>query len=158
LRRAVSLGWADRVIAPPAAVVDALTGLVSPDYLLARLGEVYAAAESRGTSVNAEHALVVVRIDLAGRTGLRRSLPMISLADGLRTVFAAGQTVAVLSDRVAVVLAERNDLLFRQAAVLHDLLDHRMQLDPTMAGRPEVWVEMLPEALASAIMQVRDLG
>ena len=72
-----------------------------------------------------EHALVVVRIDLLGRTGLVRSLPMVMSADVLRTVFAAGQTLALLSDRVAVVLAPRNDLLFRQAALLHDLIVER---------------------------------
>jgi hypothetical protein len=158
LRRAVSLGWADRVIAPPAAVVDAMTGLASPDYLETRLGEVYASAESRGTAVSAEHALVVVRIDLLGRTGLVRSLPMVMSADVLRTVFAAGQTLALLSDRVAVVLAPRNDLLFRQAALLHDLIVQRTVGETASAGRPEVWVETLPSTLGSANLLVRDLG
>ncbi len=158
LRRAVSLGWADRVIAPPAAVVDAMTGLASPDYLETRLGEVYASAEARGTAVSAEHALVVVRIDLLGRTGLVRSLPMVMSADVLRTVFSAGQTLALLSDRVAVVLAPRNDLLFRQAALLHDLIVERTVGDAVAAGRPEVWVEMLPSTLPSAKLLVSDLS
>jgi len=158
LRRAVSLGWADRTIAPPAAVVDPLTGLASPDYLETRLGEIYASAEARGATVSSEHALVVVRIDLLGRTGLVRSLPMVMSADVLRTVFAAGQTLALLSDRVAVVLAPRNDLLFRQAALLHDLIVERTVGDRTSAGRPEVWVEMLPSTLESAKLVVGDLA
>ena len=158
LRRAVSLGWADRVIAPPAAVVDAMTGLASPDYLLTRLGEIYASAEARGAAVAVEYALVVVRIDLLGRTGLVRSLPMVMSADVLRTVFAAGQTLALLSDRVAVVLAPRNDLLFRQAALLHDLIVERTVGDPAAAARPEVWVETLPSTLTSAKLLVNDLG
>ena len=46
LHRAVSLGWADRMMDPPITVFDPLTGLVSRDYLRTRLGEVYRAGDS----------------------------------------------------------------------------------------------------------------
>ena len=51
LRRAVSLGWADRISAPPASVEDPLTGLTTPEYLRVRLGELYRAADVSGDSV-----------------------------------------------------------------------------------------------------------
>ena len=55
LHRAVSLGWADQMTEPAPSVFDPLTGLVSPDYLRTRLGEVYRAA------------------DIAARQGVRQS-------------------------------------------------------------------------------------
>ncbi len=159
LRRAVSLGWADRVVAPPAAVVDALTGLVSPDYLDIRLCEIYQAAEANGRSVSNDHALVVVQLDLAGRTGLDRALPMMVVGDALRTVFSAGQTLALLSDRLAVCVTDRVEPLHRQAGLVHDLLTRRFADDPSLrVGRPEVWVEALPGSAGSAIDLVRELG
>ncbi len=76
LHRAVSLGWADRMMAPRPTVFDPLTGLVSDDYLRTRMGEVYRAAEVADTKVSSTHALVVVRVDLTGRAGWDRITPL----------------------------------------------------------------------------------
>jgi hypothetical protein len=158
-RRAVSLGWADRVIAPPAAVVDPLTGLMSPDYLHARLAEEYQAAEAAGRTISDDRALVVVRLDLAGRSSIERALPMMVVGDCLRTVFSAGQTLGVLSEKVAVVLGPRDERLPRRAALLHNLLGSRFTDDMSLrVGRPEVWIETLPTGCPAAVDLVRELG
>ena len=104
LHRAVSLGWADRMMAPRPPVFDPLTGLVSADYLRTRMGEVYRAADVADTKVSATHALVVVRVDLTGRTGWDRITPLILSGDAMRTVFDGGQTLARLADHMAVAL------------------------------------------------------
>lgn len=159
LRRAVSLGWADRITAPPAGVVDPLTGLLSPDYLHARLGEVYRAAEVAGDRVPSSSALVVVRVDVSGECELDRALPMMVIAEAMRTVFSGGQTLSLLSERTAVVLCGRDRRLARRATLLHELLVPRLASDPQIAHADvQVWIESLPTLLPLAIDLLTDLG
>ena len=159
LRRAVPLGWADRLTAPPITVVDPLTGLVSSEYLQVRLLEIYAAAESGGYQVPATSAFVVVRLDLTRHHGLDRLLPMMLAADAMRSAHSAGETIAGVSDLVAVVLTPRTAGLPLQAVALAELLAHRLAADPTIdVGPPEVWIEGLPTGYDAAIDLLRELG
>lgn len=157
LRRAVSLGWADRVAAPPAAVRDPMTGLVTAEYLQARLGEVYAEAEASAQDVGTTYALVVVRLDLRTRSGWQRLLPMILTADALRAVFSGGQTIAQLCPAVALVLTRRDPLLARKALLLGDLVNEKVSDDPDATiPRPNVWIEHLPRRYRMALDLLAD--
>ncbi len=159
LRRAVSLGWADRIIAPPSTVADPLTGLVTPEYLNLRLGEVYRAAEVTGEQLAAGWALVVVRLDLLGHSGWQRILPMILVADGLRRVFDGGESLALLADSVAVVLCRREPMLARRARLLCSMISDQIELDARLViPAPSVWIETLPPGYAAARDLVADLS
>ncbi len=167
LYRAVSLGWADRMAAPTASVFDPLTGLVSMDYLTTRLGEVYRAAEVSGHQVSICSALVVVRVDLSGRRGWDRMAPLILAADALRTVFDGGQTLAKLSDQMAVALTDREEMLARRTQLLAGLVTQRLVQDRPAARAfadyrgtplPRVWIEKLPDSQTAAVDLIRELG
>ena len=159
LHRAVSLGWADRMTAPMVSVFDPLTGLVSQDYLRTRIAEVYRAAEVAGRTVSTSHALVVLRVDLTGRTGWHRVTPLILSGDAMRTVFDGGQTLARLADHMAVVLTERGDGLARRAQLLGGVLTDRLRRDATdAASAPRIWIERLPDTLHAAVDLIGELG
>ncbi|MTD14140.1 GGDEF domain-containing protein [Nakamurella sp. YIM 132087] len=159
LRRAVSLGWADRVTAPPAAVSDPLTGLVTPEYLKVRLAEIYRAAEVEGGAVPDSSALVVVRLDLTDRTGWQRVLPMILSADVMRSVFDGGRTLAQLGPSVAVVLTDRDAVLARRARLLATMIGSQLAVDPAASiPDPQVWIENLPPTYNSALDLLGELG
>ena len=175
LYRAVSLGWADRMSVPTASVFDPLTGLVSMDYLVTRLGEVYRAAEVADHRVSTGHALVVVRVDLTGRTGWGRLAPLILVGDALRTVFDGGQSLARLSDQMAVALTEREAMLARRTQLLAGMVTERLiedhpagetangattadSDDSRSAHLPRVWIEQLPDSQTAAVDLIRELG
>lgn len=152
LHRAVSLGWADRMMAPRPSVFDPLTGLVSPDYLRVRMGEIYRASDVAGDKVSVTHALVVVRLDLAGRSGWDRVTPLILSGDAMRTVFDGGQTLARLADHTAVALTDRECLLARRAQLLAGMVSQRLSMGEQAASPgPRVWIERLPDSLRAAV-------
>jgi len=159
LQRAVSLGWADRMMAPEPSVLDPLTGLVSIDYLRTRIGEVYRAAEVAGHRVSADQALVVIKVDLTGRAGWHRITPLILAGDALRTVFDGGQTLVRLADHMAVVLTARDPLLARRVQLLCGLVSERLTRGhrvPSPGSR--IWIEQLPDSLPAAIDLIGELG
>jgi len=159
LRRAVSLGWADRITAPPSNVADPLSGLVTPEYLKIRLGEVYRAADARGDSISLDSALVVVRLDLRTHVGWQRTLPMVLVGDCLRQIFDGGQTLAVLGDSVAVVLSDRDVNLARRARLFCAMIGSQIETDSEMAvPPPSVWIEALPQTYSAARDLVAELG
>ena len=89
LHRAVSLGWADRMMAPRPSVFDPLTGLVSQDYLRTRMGEVYRSGR-RGRQ---QGSLPPTRWSLSGstspaETGWDRITPLILSGDAMRKAFS----------------------------------------------------------------------
>lgn len=158
LRRAVSLGWSEVATAPQVSLVDPMTGLVSLGYLQLRLAELYRAAAAGAESVPTSHALVIVKIHSAGH-GLRRRLPMVVAADGLRSVFDGGETLAVLSDSVIAVLCERTDNLPLRAALARSvgrkLLDRDELTGPvTITG----WIEALPTTSSMADQMLAELS
>ena len=158
LRRAVSLGWADGIQAPPVTVSDPLTGLVTAEYLKVRLGEVYQAAEVSGVPVSDSHAFVVVR--MPGRSDdWVHGLPMILVADVMRTVFDGGRTHGRLGRSVAVVLAERDTVLARRARLLCTMIAAQMPSQPGDAvAIPSVWIENLPPTYSAALALMGELG
>ncbi len=159
LRRAVCLGWADRISAPPSSVEDPLSGLATPEYLQVRLGEVYRAAEVSGGSVESDSALVVVRLDLEDQRGWQRTLPMILVADAMRQVFDGGQSLALLGESVAVVLCDRDAMLARRARLLCNFINHQIDVDPQVAiPGPSVWIETLPTRYGAAMDLIAELG
>jgi len=159
LRRAVSLGWADQITTPPPSVVDAMTGLVSPEYLRVRLGEVYRSAEVRGEPVSGDSALVVIRLELDSRNAWYGPLPMVLVGDGMRRVFDGGQTLALLGDAVAVVLCGRDAMLARRARLLCSMVADQIELDPQISiPTPSVWIETLPLRYGAALDLISELG
>jgi hypothetical protein len=157
LHRAVSLGWADQMTRPAPTVFDPLTGLVSPDYLRTRLGEVYRAADIAAGKVSVSHALVVVRVDLTDRAGWDRITPLILAGDAMRTVFDGGQSLARLADHMAVALTEREAMLARRTQLLAGMVGEgwsRIGAD----ARPRVWIESLPDSLPAALKLIGALA
>jgi len=119
-----------------------------------------------GYHVSTRHALVVVRVDLSGRRGWDRLAPLILAADALRTVFDAGQSLARLSDQMAVALTDRDDMLARRTQLCAGLVTERLVQDRP-AGRiehhrctplPRVWIEQLPDSQAAAVALISELG
>lgn len=159
IHRAASLGWAERMTTPRAAVFDPLTGLTSVDYLRTRLGEVYRAADVAGSKVSASHALVTVRLNLAGRTGWNRLTPLVLAGDAMRTVFDGGQTLARLADHMAVVLADRNPMLARRTHLLTGLVAERLSRDGGSGESPaRIWIERLPDKAPAAVDLIGELA
>lgn len=159
VHRAASLGWAERMTIPRQAVFDPLTGLVSVDYLRTRLGEVYRAADVAGTKVSATHALVTVRLRLAGRTGWDRLTLLVLAGDAMRTVFDGGQTLARLADHMAVALVEREVMLARRAHLLTGMVNERLGRDqPPGETMARIWIERLPDSAPAAIDLISELA
>jgi hypothetical protein len=158
LRRAVSLGWSEVATAPQVSLVDPMTGLVSQGYLQLRLGEIYRAGAETCAPVTGTHALVIVRIS-SHHVGLRRRLPMVLVADALRGVFDAGQTLALLSDSVIAVLTERDARLPARAALAQALSQRLVDRDE-LAGPVSIacWIEPLPGSGALATEMLADLS
>jgi hypothetical protein len=159
LRRAVSLGWADRVAAPAGEISDPLTGLVSREYLELRLTEVYQACAAERTEVTEEYALAVVRVELGERSMWQRVLPMILVGESLRVVFDAGETLARLGEPVAVALVRRSDLLARRVQLLGRLIASRTAADPdSRIMEPRLWIEPLPPTYSAARKLLAELS
>ena len=159
VHRAASLGWAERMTTPRQAVFDPLTGLVSVDYLRTRLGEVYRAADVAGTRVSVTHALVTVRLSLAGRTGWDRLTPLVLAGDAMRTVFDGGQTLARLADHMAVALVEREGMLARRTHLLTGMVTERLGRDqPPGETVARVWIERLPDSAPAAVDLISELA
>ncbi len=157
LHRAVSLGWANQMTEPAESVFDPLTGLVSPEYLRTRLGEVYRAADITACKVSASHALVVVQLNLADRAGWERITPLILVGDALRTVFDGGQSLARMTDHMAVALTEREAMLARRTQLLAGMVGEGWSRDASDAC-PRVWIESLPDSLPAALNLIGALG
>jgi len=159
LRRAVSLGWADRITTPPSSVEDPLTGLATPQYLQVRLGEIYRAVDSSAEPAPFPWALIVVRLNLTGQQGWQRTLPMILIGDAMRQVFDTGQSLALLGESAAAVLSERDPQLARRARLLSSFITAQLNADPQIRVRPpSVWIEGLPTTHGGAIKLIAELG
>ncbi|AZI58541.1 GGDEF domain-containing protein [Nakamurella antarctica] len=159
LRRGVSLGWAERITAPPVGISDPLTGLVSKEYLQLRLAEIYQQAQAQHFDVNERFALAVVRVDLSGRSAWQRTLPMILVSECLRSVFDAGETLARLGEPIAVALAHRDEMLPRRLQLAARMYTSRISADPQAnIPAPRVWTEPLPTKFASVRFLLDELA
>ena len=92
--------------------------------------------------------------------GWDRMAPLILAADALRTVFDGGQTLAKLSDQMAVALTDREEMLARRTQLLAGLVTQQLVQDRPAARAfadfrstplPRVWIEKLPDSQAAAI-------
>ncbi|MEU4444076.1 GGDEF domain-containing protein [Actinosynnema sp. NPDC050801] len=157
--RCTALGWGD-VMSRQAANCSAdnpLTGLATPAYLRTRLREVYAETRAVGRQ---EHVLVLVSLDLSRTSGWSRVVAMTLLADAVKEVFDAGQTVASIGPAVACVLLRRDRHLLRAVANLQVLTADRLAVDPHVAptGPVRVWLEEMPPTCEDALALVTRLG
>ncbi|WP_367135272.1 GGDEF domain-containing protein [Saccharothrix sp. HUAS TT1] len=159
LLRCTALGWGE-VMTKQAANCSAdnpLTGLATSAYLRTRLREVYAEARAAGRQ---EHVLVLVALDLTRTSGWSRVVAMTLLADALKEVFDAGETVASIGPSVACVLLRRDHRLPRAVANLRVLTADRLAVDPHVAptGPARVWLEELPPTCEDAAALVAGYG
>ncbi|WP_433870029.1 hypothetical protein [Saccharopolyspora sp. CA-218241] len=149
--RALALGWAE-VTARHAIgreVRDPLTGLATPGYLRTRLHEVYRWARAAGRTPADEHALITVSLRVPDHGhGYPRSMGMVLVAEVLRAVFDAGETVALLRASTAAVLAPRDRTLGVRCARVRHLAERKLAADPALrVPRPDpvsVSLEALP--------------
>lgn len=150
--RSTALGWGDVMSrrAASCAADNPLTGLATPAYLRTRLREVYAEARAAGRQ---EHVLVFVALDLTRTSGWSRVVAMTLLADALKEVFDAGETVASAGPAVACVLLRRDRHLARALSNLRVLTADRLAVDPHVApaGPVRVRVEELPPTWDDAV-------
>ncbi|MFC5057598.1 GGDEF domain-containing protein [Saccharothrix xinjiangensis] len=157
--RATALGWGDVVSAQAAecAADNPLTGLATSAYLRTRLREVY--AEERVTGRRG-HALVLAALDLSRVSGWSRVVAMTLLADALREVFDAGQTVASVGPATACVLLRRDEALDLAVGNLRVLAADRLAVDPHVAptGPVRIRVEELPPTWEEAVALITGLG
>ncbi|MDQ2587144.1 GGDEF domain-containing protein [Saccharothrix yanglingensis] len=157
--RVTALGWGDVVSeqAGSCAADNPLTGLATSAYLRTRLREVYAEARVAGRQ---DHVLVLVSIDLNRVSGWSRVVAMTLLADALKEVFDAGETLASVGPSTACVLLRRDGRLARAVVNLRLLTAHRLAVDPHVAptGPAKVWLEQLPGTYDEAARLVTALG
>ncbi|MEU4742726.1 GGDEF domain-containing protein [Actinosynnema sp. NPDC023658] len=157
--RSTALGWGDVMSrqAASCSADDPLSGLATPAYLRTRLREVYAEARALGRQ---EHVLVLVSLDLSRTSGWSRVVAMTLLADALREVFDAGETVASIGPSVACVLLRRDRHLARAVANLRVLTADRLAVDPHVAptGPVGVRLEELPPTCEDAAALIARLG
>ncbi|MEU5695379.1 GGDEF domain-containing protein [Actinosynnema sp. NPDC020468] len=140
--RVTALGWGD-VMSRHAADRPAdnpLTGLATSAYLLTRLREVYAETRACGHS----YVLVFVSLDLSKVSGWSRVVAMTLLADALREVFDAGETLATTSRSTAVVLLRQDPDLRRRLTNLRFLAADRLAVDPHVAPTGPVRLRVVP--------------
>lgn len=160
LVRLTSLGWADAALQPAGAEVrDPLTGLATAPYLRTRLHELYHRARALGAGVT-DHVLAVIRPDLTDLPSWARVACMVLIGQVLRTVFRAGETLALTGPSVAAVLTVRNESLRGQLLVVSSLADEQLAADPWLAAAVPVRtdVQTLPPNFHRACDLVADLG
>lgn len=162
LLRVTALAWSDVLVHQLAhtEACDGLTGLANAAYLRARLREVYRACTATNTPAPSRYVLIVVSPDLAHTTGWARLAALVLLADVLRAVFDAGQTLATLGRATMVVLAERGDELNERVAMARQLAVTRLGVDPQLRELcpPSVWLEALPTTHAAACRLIAELA
>lgn len=157
--RVTALGWSDTAIAPLrwAEAVDPLTGLATAAYLRTRLGELY---RSAGPGRSPQEVLAMLMPRPLGARSWSRLAASALLGDVVRTVFRAGETLAMIGPSVATVLARPDRDLCRRLRAARDLADERLAADPCLAAATPVcgWLEHLPADHAGACALIVDLA
>lgn len=150
--RAAAVAWAEQSLIHHADIAceDPLTSLATVPYVRSRLAELYRGAESVGRRAADSHALVVVELPriVVGHE-LELSLRALEIADVMRLVFTADETIAQLTVRrfAALVARERTDDV--TISLLGLLVERTMQ----HKGQSRIWVEHLP-AFADGVAPV----
>jgi hypothetical protein len=139
---ALAAGWADGFLTGSYedGCTDPLTGLATPAVLALRLRQVYDQCAALGLDPQVAYALLVVSVDLPGRSPLVRDAARVLLADRVAATFNTGETACAAGD-VICVLASRTP-------ALHDAVqDLVLQLRDVsvLQGAPILtWIEDLP--------------
>ncbi|MCZ4500139.1 MAG: hypothetical protein JWQ74_2694 [Marmoricola sp.] len=156
--RAIGIAWSDETLGylHEVSCENPLTGLATLAHVRGRLAEIQRGAESRGTSHEASHALVVVDVPLlAGADGrnarLGGALVMARVASQVRLVFEGEESIGEASPSRLLVLAERTEGLGTRVGTLRELLAEVTPPDNIV----RVWIEGLP-ASASATSTLLD--
>ncbi|MFC7341458.1 hypothetical protein [Saccharopolyspora griseoalba] len=153
LLRITALGWADVVSGLSAGreVEDPLTGMNTAGYLRTRLHEIYRAASAGGFRAGDEYALLTVTLGVSSG-GYPRMVAMVLIADALRTVFDAGETVALLRAATAGVLTRRTPNLEARCVQARWMIENRLAADPALrdCGRVRISEQPLPADHAQA--------
>ncbi len=128
---------------------DALTGLGTEEYLLARVREIYAEARATGHTVG--DAWCLIRVDSGDPVGWRRVVHQVTIARELASVLDRGQSNAVLGSGLFVSLCRTGDLdenVVRLRLRLHGLED---------LNKVTVTTTALPDDLDATVALVRAL-
>lgn len=170
LIRSAAIGWSEEAgFGRAPEPVDTLTALADCSYLSVRLGEVAAESEAGGARLSQNYAFVVASLlgpsHLGEPGGIQEQVEawdhawqMSQLADDLRSVYSAGETIVQAGPTIAIVLARRTPELAGQVAALRNLIEGR-RFSATPEGAPVVgiWVEGLPDSLRQARLLLDDL-
>lgn len=141
--KAIAVAWSDEALMHrhQESCEDPLTALSTLAHLRARLGDIYRGAEREGSRVGQHHALVVVELPVIPGNQLSGSLAMLEAAEALRTVYSGEETIARVSTRRIVTLADRSRVDKETLELLQILI---RQLH-TGEAEPRMWVEALPQ-------------
>ncbi len=147
--RSLCEGWtegeATQRVAP--MMTDAESGLGTVDYLVARLAELYGAAERSGEPVGTTHALVLVDVAAEDADPWQRMARNAAIGRALQDAYGKGHPMARVSDGVYAVLVTRGPDMGAGLADLRDHISHRatqMRVGNLMRQPPRVWIESLP--------------
>ncbi len=160
--RAFTSGWAEAGVIPvrTSSCEDAMTGLATTSYLKTRLGEIYRSAVADNILVTDAVGLVVLDASVQTPDPWERLARVCVLADCLRDVFAAGESLVVLGSGRVGALVQRDEQLGSTLARLRDLVDLRLidaGLSRVSRRPPRVWLEPLPADYDQALALLREL-
>jgi hypothetical protein len=139
---ALATGWADGFLAGSYedGCTDPLTGLATPAVLALRLGQVYDQCAALGLDPRMAYALLVISVDLPGRSPLVRDAARVMLADRVAVTFSTGETTCAAGD-VICVLASRTPALHE---AVQDLVAQIQDLSLLQGVPILTWIEDLP--------------
>lgn len=143
--RAAATAWAELALIHHADIAceDPLTSMATVPYLRSRLAEIYRGAERAGRPAADVTALVVVELPrIAAGHELEQALRALDVAEVLRLVFTADETIAQLAPRRFAALAARERADAPTIGLLRLLVDRAMQ----HRGQSRIWVEHLPSS------------
>lgn len=155
--RAAATAWAELALIHHADISceDPLTSMASVPYVRSRLGEIYRGAESAGRRASDLVALVVVEPPrLTTGHELEQALRAIDVAEALRLVFTADETIAQLAPRRFAALAAREHADDATVALLRLLVDRVVG----QRGQSRIWVEHLPASIDGVAHLLAVLG
>lgn len=162
LLRVTALAWADVATDQlvHAEVTEPLTGLPTAAYLRTRLSEVYRQARRDERPAAEGHTLLVVAMDFSSVAGWPRLTGMILVADTLRAVFDAGESVASLGPSAACALVPKYVRLASTGVSLRRELNERLSVDAQLreSGIPRISAVRLPATYDQACDLLADLA
>jgi hypothetical protein len=160
--RAVSLAWTEASTEQVDATgcFDPRSGLATTAHVRTRLFELYQEAAWAGHNLGETHTLVFVELadrPERGRDLWEDSLRMTDVAECMRAVFDAGQTIGLAGDARAVAVVPRSTEVPRNVECLRRLLNDWHHF-ASVGVPPRIWVEPLPPAREAAGRLLNELA